>query len=88
MSEKGEVRATITFFGEPRRIPKPGEKLELRVADGSWQRGFRCLSAPLESEGEKVVWVAREEEYKQALREGRMPAGDAWPLSQIALADR
>jgi hypothetical protein len=88
MSEQHEVRASILFYGEPHRIPKPGEKVELRVTDGSWQSGFRCLSEPLEEEGEKVVWVAREEEYQQTLREDRMPAGDTWPLSQMAIADR
>jgi hypothetical protein len=87
MSEKHEVRATIAFLGESRRIPEPGEKVELHVADGSWQSGFRCLSEPFEVEGEKVVWVAREEEYQQALRERRMPAGDTWPLSQLAATD-
>jgi hypothetical protein len=87
MSEKHEVRATLTFFGEPRWIPKPGEKVDLHVADGSWRGGFRCITEPLEVEGEKVVWVAREEEYLQALREGHMPAGDTWPVSQMAIAD-
>jgi hypothetical protein len=87
MSEMDRVRATIVFFGEPRRIPKPGEKVELRVADGSWREGFRCIGEPLEEDGERVVWVACEEEYATAAREGRALAGDTWPLSQMAPRD-
>ena len=84
MSEERKVRATITFFGEPYPIPEPGERVALRVADGSWREGFRCVSEPLEAEGEKVVWVAHEQEYRAADHEGRMLAGDTWPISQIA----
>jgi hypothetical protein len=87
MSEKRDIRANLVLYGEPRRIPKPGEKVELHVADGSWQGGFHCISEALEVEGEKVVWVAREEEYQQALRENRMPVGDTWPVSQMAIED-
>jgi hypothetical protein len=83
VSEKEKVEAAIVFFGEPHRIPKLGEKVELHVADGSWQGGFRCISDPLEKYGEQVVWVAREEEYQQAIREGRVPAGDTWPLDAL-----
>ena len=87
MSEERQVRATITFFGELTRIPEPGERVALRVADGSWREGFRCISTPLEEGGERVVWVATEEEYDTATREGRTPAGDTWPVSQISLSD-
>ena len=88
MSKQPKVRASITFLGEPRRIPQPGEKVVLRVADGSWQGGFRCISEPLEQDGEQMVWVVHEEEYQQALRENRMPTADTWPVSQTAIADR
>jgi hypothetical protein len=84
MSEKRKVRATITFFGEPRRILKPGDKVELHLPSGSWQGGFRCTSDPLEEDGERVVWVVREEEYQAATREWRDPAGNKWPLDQLA----
>jgi hypothetical protein len=87
MSEKPKVRATITFSGEPDRIPEPGEKVVLRIADGSWQGGFRCISEPLEQNGEWVVWVVCEEEYQQALREDRIPAGNTWPVSEMAIED-
>ena len=87
MSEERKVRATITFFGEPYPIPEPGERVVLRVADGSWQGGLRCISEPLEEEGEKVVWVAREQEYQAAIQEGRQPAGDTWPVSQMVPRD-
>ncbi len=76
MNEKHSVRGTITFFGEAVYKPEIGEPLQLHVEDGSWQGGFRCISAVLEEDGERVVWVTREEDYQQALREGRTPAGD------------
>jgi hypothetical protein len=87
MGETDNARATITFFGEPHPVPKPGERVVLRVADGSWRGGFRCISAPLTEDEERRVWVATEEEYRQARREGREPAGDTWPISQMVLAD-
>jgi hypothetical protein len=87
MSEKRKVRATITFFGEPCRMPKPEEKVKLRIADGSWQGGFRCISAPLDEDGEQRVWVARDEEYQAAKREGRVPVSDTWPLDALVGTD-
>jgi hypothetical protein len=63
-----------------------GEEVVLHAADDTWHAGFRCISEPLEQDGEQVVWVAREEEYQQALRENRVPAGDTWPVSEIAPA--
>lgn len=86
MSETDKARATITFFGEPYPIPKPGQRVMLHVADGSWREGFRCISVSLTEDGERRVWVATEEEYRRARREGREPAGDAWPISALALA--
>ena len=87
MENRKPVRANITFFGESHRIPKSGERVELHVADGSWQGGFVCIRAPLEEDGEQVVWVAREEEYQVAKREGRKPAGDTWPLNALVGTD-
>ena len=84
MSEKRKVRASILIYGEPRWIPKPGDKVLLRVADGSWQGGFSCISEPLE---QRVVWVVREHEYQQAHHENRMPAGDTWPTDALRGAD-
>lgn len=83
MAKEEKVRATITLFGEPHRVPEPGDRVELRVSDGSWQSGFRCISDPLEEGGEQVVWVTREEEYQRARREDRTPASNTWPVSQI-----
>lgn len=52
----------------------------LRVSDGSWG-GFRCISGPEDGH----VWVATEEEYAEAVRVGRDPAGGTWPLDRLAL---
>jgi hypothetical protein len=87
MGETDKARATLTFFGEPRPIPKPGERVMLRVADGSWREGFLCVSDPLTEDEERRVWVASEEEYRRAQREGREPAGDTWPTAQMVVAD-
>jgi len=84
---KKNVRATITFFGESHRIPERDERVELRVADSSWRSGFRCVSDPFIEDGERRVWVATEEEFACAVREGREPAGDTWPLSQMVALD-
>jgi hypothetical protein len=62
MSEKEEVAATIVFFGGPHRLPKLGDRVMLHISDGSWRSGFRCLSDPLESDGERVVQVTHEED--------------------------
>lgn len=51
-------KATITFFGEPTWTPEPGDRVVLRVADGSWREGFRCVSAPFVEDRERRVWVA------------------------------
>ena len=61
-------------------MPGVGEPVMLHVEDGSWRGGFRCISSPEDGH----VWVATEEEYARALREGREPAGDTWPLDQLA----
>jgi hypothetical protein len=87
MSEERKVRATSTFFGEPYPIPEPGERVVLHVADGSWREGFRCVSAPLVADGERRVWAATEGEYGTATQEVRAPAGDTWPVSQLAPSD-
>lgn len=87
MGETDKVRATLTFFGEPHPIPEPDERMALRVADGSWCEGFRCISASFVEDGERHVWVATEEEYATAKRKGRAPAGDTWPVSQMASRD-
>lgn len=84
MGETDKACATITFYGEPHPTPKPGERAVLRVADGSWREGFRCISSPLTEDEERRVWVATEEEFQNARREGHYPAGDTWPLDQLA----
>ncbi len=82
MSED-KVRATILFIGEAHRTPKIGEPVRLHVTDGSWCEGFRCISAPFIDGGRRSIWVATEQEYAMAAKEGRAPAGDTWPVSQM-----
>lgn len=84
---EGTVR--VTFFGEARRVPEVGERVEVRIEDGSWRLGFRATSEPTTDEeypGERVVWISAEDEWLAARREGRQPAGAPWPLEQMAAA--
>jgi hypothetical protein len=87
-TDKGRtVKTRLVLIGEAKRVPEIGEKLQLHVADGTWQHGFRCISGPLTEDGEQRVWVATEEEYRQAQCERRTPAGDTWPILETAMAD-
>ena len=71
----------------PPRVPDPGQHVELRSEDGSWRRGFRAISQPSTSEsGEVVVWVATEDEYGAAQREGRSAVGLPWPTERMVVA--
>lgn len=84
--ELPEGRVRLTFFGEARRVPGHGEKIEVRVADGSWRGGFRAMNGPDAHEDfpdERVVWITSEEEWQTAEREDRRPAGQPWPAAQM-----
>jgi hypothetical protein len=82
------VKTRLVFIGEAKRVPVIGEELQLHVADGTWQHGFRCISGLVSEDGEERVWVAREEEWQAAKREGRRPKGDTWPIAGMAEADQ
>jgi hypothetical protein len=65
-------------------VPEPGQKVRLRAGRGQWRGGFRAVSEPYtDGVGEIVVWVAKEGEYREAVREGRRPVGIPWPVRQI-----
>ena len=69
------------------RIPDPGQHVDLRTEDGSWRKGFRALSEPWTAEtGEVMVWVATEDEYRAAGREGRSAVGVPWPTERMRLS--
>lgn len=85
---KGRTR--ITFFGEAKRIPKAGEKIEVRVEDGFWQQGYRAISGIVTDEeypGERVIWITAEQEWQAARKEGREPDGAPWPVKQMATVE-
>jgi hypothetical protein len=82
----GELRAHLTFFGKPRYAPEVGERVEVRVQDGSWRGGFRAITgvtADGEYPGEEVVWISAEDEWRAARAECREPGGAPWPLEQM-----
>jgi len=69
---------------KPPLVPDPGQQVELVGYDGSVQSSFRAISGPLTIDtGEVIVWVATEEEYRDAKREGRRAVGLPWPAERI-----
>jgi peptidoglycan/LPS O-acetylase OafA/YrhL len=70
----------------PPRVPDPGQYVNLHTEDGSWRKGFRALSEPWTAEtGEVVTWVATEDEYRAAGREGRSAIGVPWPTERMVV---
>ena len=69
------------------RIPDPGQHVDLRTEDGSWRKGSRALSEPWTAEtGDVMIWVATEDEYRAAGREGRSAVGVPWPTERMRLS--
>jgi hypothetical protein len=69
---------------KPPLVPDPGQRVELLGADGSPQSSFRAISGPLTTDtGEVIVWVAAEDEYQDAKREGRRAVGLPWPAERV-----
>ena len=83
----GSARLGIPLLKRPPRIPDPGQHVDLRAEDGSWRKGFRALTEPWTSHsGEVMIWVATEDEYRAAGREGRSAVGVPWPTEHMRLA--
>jgi hypothetical protein len=80
------VRAGLPFLKGPPRVPDPGQHVELRTEDGSWRRGFRAITEPSTTERGTVVWVATEDEYRAAERQGRSAVGVPWPTERMVVA--
>jgi hypothetical protein len=71
----------------PPCVPDPGQHVELRMEDGSWRRGFRAISEPSTTEqGEVVVWVATEDEYRAARGERRSAVGVPLPTERMVVS--
>jgi hypothetical protein len=77
------MKARLTFIGEAQRVPKIGDRVYVRVADGSWRSGFRCVGGEMDGH----VLVNTEEAYQRARRERKVPAGDSWPMDQLAVLE-
>jgi hypothetical protein len=81
------LRPKLPLLKRPPRVPDPWEHVDLRAEDGSWREGFRALSGPWTADtGEVMIWVATEDEYRSAVREGRSAIGVPWPAGRIRLA--
>jgi hypothetical protein len=80
-------RGLALFLKGPPRVADPGQRVELRLEDGSWRRGFRAISKPSTTEsGEVVVWVATEDEYRAARGEDRSAVGVPWPKERMGVS--
>ena len=83
----GSARRGIPLLKRPPRIPDPGQHVDLRAEDGSWRQGFRALTEPWTAHtGEVMIWVATEDEYRAAAREGRSAVGVPWSTERMRLA--
>lgn len=81
------LRPKLPLLKRPPRVPDPGQHVDLRMEDGSWREGFRALSGPWTADtGEVVIWVATEDEYRAAGKEGRSAVGVPWPTGRMRLA--
>jgi hypothetical protein len=76
-----------TSFEEDTSHPRFGTaRRDLRTEDGTWRKGFRALSEPSTADtGEVMIWVATEDEYRAAGREGRSAVGVPWPTERMRL---
>jgi hypothetical protein len=83
-----ESTPSLTLFGELQPQFHTGDKVQVRVEDGSWRGGLRAVSGIEEIEHkagapQKVVRVTWEDEWQAAEREGREPVGAPWPYEQV-----
>ncbi len=68
-------------------VPEPGQQVRL-LGWGTTPGGkeVRAISEPYtNTKGEVVVRVTEEQEYKDALREGRRAIGMPWPVKQMVI---
>jgi len=83
-------RPGLPLLKRPPRIPDPGQKVDLCLEVGSWQKGFRAVSEPSTADtGEVVIWVCtEEEEYRDARWRERRAVGVPWPTKRMRLSSR
>lgn len=68
----------------PPLVPDPGQQVELVSYDGSRLHGFRAVSGPFTNEaGEVVIRVATEQEYQDAMQEGRRAVSMSWSAGKV-----
>jgi hypothetical protein len=80
-------RSVLLLSKRPLRIPDPGQHVDLHAEGGTWRKGFRALSEPWTADtGEVMIWVATEDEYRAARREGRSAVGLPWSTRRMRLA--
>ena len=83
-----QVAPSLTLFGELQPQFTAGDKVQVRIEDGSWVGGLRAVSGIEEIEDEagtlqKVIRVSWEDEWHAAQRDGSKPTGIPWPYAQV-----
>ncbi len=70
----------------PRIVSDPGQQVRLLGWGASGRAEVRAVSEPFtDARGEIVVRVTEEQEYKDALREGRRAIGIPWPVQDMEI---
>src|ERR671910_83101 len=80
-----DYRRRLPLLRRPAQVADPGERVDLRMEEGSWRQGFRALfCAPSTAEtGEVLIWVCTEDEYLEARWENRRAVGMTWPAKRM-----
>jgi hypothetical protein len=66
---------------------QPGDRVLIRTAVGD-SLVRRALSEPMPGSHDfLIVWVCREEEWREAHAEGREPTGVPWPAEDVQRLD-
>src|SRR5215218_1374564 len=78
----------LLLLRRPAQVADPGDMVDLRVEDGSWRQGFfRALCAPSTAEtGEVLIWVCKEDEYKEARWEDHRTVGMRWTAERTRVS--
>ena len=68
-------------------MPDSGQHVDVRLEGGLWRQGFKAISEPSTAEtGEVVIWVCKEDEFREARWEKREAVGMPWPVERMRLS--
>lgn len=78
----GYGHTTVTFFGPPRFALQRGSIVMVQDSDGAWHNQMVAVRVV-----DGVIYVAEEQEYRQAQAEGREPLATAYLSAQVRPAE-